>query len=273
MRSKQPRLANAWALCSAGFTLMIGRLARRPLLRLYIRVTRIDDPWKRGTDHLGWGTPLHVFGSRARDFNSYFEGESGVPAATLHNVRHWLAGCEHESDPLLSHTPDFRWRHPSTFEQLRRGDCADFALWGVAQARRTRLRRGSGHRPIRPHRPERQSPPCLDSLSSRGGVEYLYDPASREPVQALLPLDAVKSEYIPTFGVGPDRKPFDFDGYLYFMKYLLKNSPEEILRKHRRSALLAGLTLGILVGIIAGGPYIRALRHTDVPPLPVAVRR
>lgn len=51
------------------------------------------------------GVPRFSTSARARDFNSYFEGESAIPVATLEDVRHWLADCEYESDPHLSRTP------------------------------------------------------------------------------------------------------------------------------------------------------------------------
>jgi len=40
----------------------------------------------------------------------------------------WLSECTYARDPDLFHEADY-WQHPLTFEQLRRGDCEDFALW------------------------------------------------------------------------------------------------------------------------------------------------
>jgi hypothetical protein len=85
----------------------------------------IDDAWER----FDFDAPLHVFGNGSRhDFAWYFQGDSSVHVSSIDDVQDWLLGCEYVSDPELFNEPDF-WQHPRTFEQLRRGDCEDHALW------------------------------------------------------------------------------------------------------------------------------------------------
>ena len=61
-------------------------------------------------------------------FRWYFEGESTVRTATVDDVCEWLGACQYVSDDQLFNEADF-WQHPRTFEQVRKGDCEDHALW------------------------------------------------------------------------------------------------------------------------------------------------
>ena len=70
-----------------------------------------------------------AFGPGSRcDFSHYFEGESHVPVSSIDDIVKWLTSCEYVTDLALFHEQDV-WQHPAAFEQLRRGDCEDFALW------------------------------------------------------------------------------------------------------------------------------------------------
>jgi len=53
-------------------------------------------------------------------------GQSTVCVNDIAAICEWLADCEYVRDPV--HERDF-WQHPKTFEQLRKGDCEDHALW------------------------------------------------------------------------------------------------------------------------------------------------
>ena len=73
--------------------------------------------------------PASVFGPGSRQpFADYFAGESCVHVRSIDDIVAFLQTCEYVSDIELFHKPDF-WQHPRDFEKLRRGDCADFALW------------------------------------------------------------------------------------------------------------------------------------------------
>ena len=83
------------------------------------------DPWT-WTRH---PVPLWMFGPGCvKDFAWYLEGESRVAVADLDGLCRWLAGCAYVSDESLFRTDDY-WQHPATFEQIRKGDCDDHALW------------------------------------------------------------------------------------------------------------------------------------------------
>jgi hypothetical protein len=66
-------------------------------------------------------------GSR-RPFADYFAGDSAVRVQSIDDIVDWLQHCEYVTDIELFHERDV-WQHPTAFEQTRRGDCEDFALW------------------------------------------------------------------------------------------------------------------------------------------------
>ena len=98
----------------------------RPMRRLLFRHVPVGDPWEPVTSLLV--TP-QIFGPGSfRMFRWYFEGQSAVQARTVDDVCRWLSECQYLSDHELFNETDF-WQHPRTFENLRKGDCEDHALW------------------------------------------------------------------------------------------------------------------------------------------------
>jgi len=97
----------------------------RPFYRWGIARIEPTDPWAPSTSWI----PLAALGSGAtRRFDWYLEGETTVKPCTVDEICAWLFDCQYASDHDLFHERDF-WQHPKTFEQLRKGDCEDFAIW------------------------------------------------------------------------------------------------------------------------------------------------
>jgi hypothetical protein len=190
---------------------MIRRLldpVRRTFVRQLARWAAVEDPWERIDSRFS----LRVLGSGARhEFAWYFEGESAVPIGSLHDLRSWLRGCRYVSDPQLFHERDY-WQHPRTFEQLKRGDCEDFALWAwrklvelgydadLVFGRCAPLDpSGSGHAWV---------------IFRREGVTHVMEPADARHEDWVRPLDEVRNSYIPHFGVTGRRERYTFSGWL-----------------------------------------------------------
>jgi len=157
-----------------------------------------------------------MFGDGARNgFEWVFEGESNVAVSTLDDVIEWLGGCQYESDTSLFHESDY-WQHPRTFEQLRRGDCEDFALWAWRKMIEMRIDAilvvG------------RRVPPGAENsrhawiLFRDGDDEFLFEPIVRDRDVAVRRVSTVRTEYIPEFGVTHDKRRFFFAGYAYFLQ-------------------------------------------------------
>lgn len=96
----------------------------RPLARNLVVRLRVDDPWEPLSQvrfgALGPGS--------TRPFAWYHQGQSTVTVTSIADICEWLCTCRYASDRALFQEPDF-WQHPVTFEQLKRGDCEDHALW------------------------------------------------------------------------------------------------------------------------------------------------
>lgn len=182
-----------------------------PLARLLLRRLPKEDPWGR----FDYRVPPNAFGNGNRhDFAWYFEGESSVPVASLDEVQEWLLTCEYVHDTVLFNEPDF-WQHPRTFEQLRRGDCEDHALWAWrklvelghdADLVSGTVRRGS------------------EGSSERGGhvwvlfrqndEQFVFEAVAKAKDRMIRPLTAVRDHYRPEFGVDRHRQPYAFNGAL-----------------------------------------------------------
>lgn len=112
-------LAGFLTLC-IGLTLVVGCVV---FLFLDVRQPRRTTPAK------AIDLPAQTFGSGSRkDFGWYFEGQSQVTVSSIDEICAWLRECEYIHDQVLFMQQDF-WQHPITFEQIRRGDCEDHALW------------------------------------------------------------------------------------------------------------------------------------------------
>ena len=96
-----------------------------PVIKLAWYYLEDGNTWKSVDHHV----PLRIYGSGCqKDFEWYFEGKSQISASNIAELCEWLAGCEYVRDPDLFHLSDF-WQHPTTFEQIRKGDCDDHAIW------------------------------------------------------------------------------------------------------------------------------------------------
>jgi hypothetical protein len=185
---------------------------RRALHQLRLRLFTVRDPWQR----LPYEAPLGVYGDGARHgFDWVFEGESTIAVASVEDILDWLGTCQYETDASLFREADY-WQHPHTFEQLRRGDCEDFALW----AWRKLVELGIDADLVI----GRRVPPGSENsrhawiLFRRGEDEFLFEPIIRDRPTAVRLLTNVRTEYIPEFGVSPDRRRFLFAGYAYFLQ-------------------------------------------------------
>jgi hypothetical protein len=185
---------------------------RRALHRLRLRLSPVRDPWVR----LPLEAPLVAFGDGARHgFDWVFEGQMATAVSTFDEIVQWLAGCSYESDTSLFHESDY-WQHPHTFEQLRRGDCEDFALW----AWRKLVEIGIDADLVI----GRRVPPGAENsrhawiLFRKDGDEFLFEPVLCERGEAVRRVSLVRGQYIPEFGVTADRRRFIFAGHAYFLQ-------------------------------------------------------
>jgi len=181
-----------------------------PIVRLVAR-RRLDDPWAR----YDYRAPLSAYGGGNRhEFAWYLEGESAVSASSLAEVQGWLVECEYVHDQVLFNEQDF-WQHPRTFEQVRRGDCEDHALWAwrklIELGMDADLVAGSVLRGATDV-PDRGAGGHVWVNLRRDGETFVFETVAKTKEHMLRPLATVRDRYRPEFGVDREGRRFAFNG-------------------------------------------------------------
>jgi predicted transglutaminase-like cysteine proteinase len=138
-------------------------------------------------------------GSRSQ-FAHYFEGESCVRVESIDEIVAWLQDCEYVADIDQFHEPDV-WQHPAAFEQVRRGDCEDFALWAWRKLAEIGIdAEFYVGRVLLSDKPDvdRQHAWVVYRVD---GTDFLFEPAARTSHHVIRRLSDAKDEYVPHFAV------------------------------------------------------------------------
>ena len=186
--------------------------------KLASKYLRSKDTWASVEVHV----PLHLFGrGSVREFDWYFEGASTVPISNIPSLCDWLAECEYVGDDRLFRHEDF-WQHPCTFEQLRRGDCEDHALWAwrklIEMGKKAELICGaakvdgssilqSGHAWVVFH----------DATGS-----FLLEPTTKDAAVMVRSLEDAKASYVPLVSVDHTFNRRMYGGVLYRARELVR---------------------------------------------------
>ena len=196
------------------FVWKLVRPLRRPVLRALFRIAPPEaNHWEEIKLHI----PYYVFGRGSiRRFSWYFEGESHVPAGSVDAICEWLQACEYVRDPDLFHETDY-WQHPKTFEQLRRGDCEDHALWAWRKLVELKL---DAHLFVGNWRQHEATEPGghVWVVFTNGTGQYLMETVAKSAEGMVRPLGDVRDEYSPHFSVDPWYQTRGYVGYLHELK-------------------------------------------------------
>lgn len=185
------------------------------LRRLILPVTRLaayfsgsEPAWERVTIPV----PEAAFGPGSHQpFAEYFRGESRVRVRSLDDIVAWLQTCEYVTDFELFQERDF-WQHPAVFEERRRGDCEDFALWAWRKLAEVGIdAEFYVGRVICEERPDvnRQHAWVVYRID---GTAFLFEPAARTPSTMIRPLEDADAEYVPYFSVNHRFETSAFEG-------------------------------------------------------------
>lgn len=147
--------------------------------------------------------PFRYFGTGSvHEFTWYLEGPSSVSVSSVEDIQRWLLGCKYMRDQVQFGEADL-WLHPGQFEQLRKGDCEDHAIWAWRKLKDLGIpaRLFAGRRIV-----------TVD-----GGVgfhawivfeqetqSWLFETTAVLFRRMLRPLDDVRALYIPHFSVDHD---------------------------------------------------------------------
>ena len=179
-----------------------------PLMQFVLRLAGRESPWERVTMRV----PEGAFGPGSRQsFDKYFEGESSVRVGSIDDIVAWLRTCEYVSDLELFRERDF-WQHPAVFENRRRGDCEDFALWAWRKLAELGIdAEFCVGRVICDDQPDvdRQHAWVVYRVN---GTEFLFEPAAHTPSSMIRPLADAMGQYVPHFAVDHRFDTYAFAG-------------------------------------------------------------
>jgi hypothetical protein len=163
------------------------------VVRLAFRYLDSEDVWVDADAPV----PNEMFGAGCiHDFSWYFEGQSAVSVRSAGEIAEWLSQCTYASDESLFQLPDF-WQHPLTFEQLRRGDCDDHALWAWRKLTELGFRAELmiGH-----YTGETRANHAWVRYGSAGN-QCILEPSSKDVATTIRPFADARAEYVPLVSV------------------------------------------------------------------------
>lgn len=199
------------------------RTCLRPILMPFLnRATRDiqpEDVWSRKEKDI----PFFQFGPGSlHEWRWYFQGRSTVKIQTPSEIVRWLRGCSYVGDRLLFQEEDF-WQHPLTFEQLRKGDCEDHALWAWRKLSELGVpaefvigRCGS--------RDATDAQAHAWVQLELNGEPYLMETVAGTRQPMTFPLADVQKSYCPAYAVDSEFKTYEYGGLVEFLRLSLKQS-------------------------------------------------
>ena len=184
-----------------------------PLARLGWEYLESEDVWVRHPHRV----PLQLLGSGCvRELSWFLEGETSVPIRSVADVCRWLRRCQYVHDEALFNERDF-WQHPRTFEQIRRGDCEDHALWAWRKLRELGLpaefmvgRWGGGD--------AGEGGMHAWVVFRESDTDYLLESVAKTRADILRPLSSVRSRYAPHFSVDAELTIHMYGGFFQFLQ-------------------------------------------------------
>jgi predicted transglutaminase-like cysteine proteinase len=183
---------------------------RRAWLRLCLDYLANGDVWAKEPMAL----KSRRFGS-PYDFNHYLAGESAVRLKTVAEILAWLGTCEYASDDAFFQTRDF-WQHPLTFEQTRRSDCEDFALWAWRKFGEIGL---PARFFIGQYVPYAEPPTFHAWVTFEDRCdEWLLEGAARDPLTRAIRLRDVRDRYSPHYSIGHFGDGMVYGGLLQYLE-------------------------------------------------------
>lgn len=193
----------------------------KPFLRQATKNLTDAEVWSRTKENI----PYKAFGMGSRhEWSWYLEGRSTVEIKSAKEIVDWLRGCSYVGDSVLFNEKDF-WQHPVTFENLRKGDCEDHALWAWRKLKELGI-------------PAEFVCGRSGPASAKGNYAHAWihlelsgQPCLMETVadsqhQMTFPIDEVRRNYCPAFSVDTDLNTYRYGGFLEFVRLQMETAEE-----------------------------------------------
>ncbi len=165
--------------------------------------------------------PQHFGPGSTRAFSWYFAGQSQTGTLSINEICSWLQSCEYVRDQVLFMKRDF-WQHPLTFEQIKKGDCEDHALWAWRKLIELDLK---AELVVGDTETERHAWIVFEWAD---GKQYLFETTTKQG-QMIHALDNTKDIYKPEFGVDENFNTYCYRQNSFLFKQRFSNnqrSPE-----------------------------------------------
>lgn len=158
--------------------------------------------------------PLKFYGGGAHhNFDYYYTRSSRVDVSSIEEVMQWLLGCEYVTDFEQFNVRD-HWQHPSDFEDTRKGDCEDFALW--AWRKLVELGHDAEFMVGKWLHDGRAGTHAWVFLRHEGR-EYVFESTGRSPERILKEYSSARDSYVPFAAVDSQMRKKVYRGMLHWV--------------------------------------------------------
>ena len=190
----------------------------KPLLRHATKNLTDEDVWSKTKQVL----PKEAFGkANLHDWGWYLEGRSTVEVKSAKEIVDWLRGCKYVGDSLLFQEEDF-WQHPVTFENMRKGDCEDHALWAWRKLKELGIPAEFVCGRCGPASAKGNHAHAWVHLEL-SGQQCLMETVSDSLHQMTFPLDEVRKNYCPALSVDTNLNTYRYGGFKEFIRLQLES--------------------------------------------------
>ena len=139
-------------------------------------------------------------------FSYYFNRESQVSVHSLDDLEYWLRGCVYMRDHVQFGETDV-WIHPVDFEQIRKGDCEDHALWAWRKLIDLNYTAEFVVGYMRNHFGDDGYHAWV--TFEKNGRSYLMETTTKNG-QMIFPLESQSKKYRPLFSIDQQFKTYQF---------------------------------------------------------------
>ena len=193
------------------------KTALKPFLRYATKNLTDADVWSKAKEKI----PHESFGVGSRhEWGWYLEGRSTVEVKSAKEIVDWLRGCRYVGDRVLFNEKDF-WQHPVTFENLRKGDCEDHALWAWRKLKELGIPAEFVCGRSGPASAKGNHAHAWVHLEL-SGQQYLMETVANKQQPMTFPLDEVRKNYCPAFSVDTDLNIYRYGGFMEFVRLQLE---------------------------------------------------
>lgn len=138
--------------------------------------------------------PRYLYGGGFEpDFRWYLDGTSNVRVRSIDDICAWLRDCEYDYDRNWFQASGC-YHHPATFEHVRKGVCADHAVWAWRKLTDLGYPAEFVVGTMHPHAPDQRHAWVVFESEGR---HFNFESAEKGRDLMVQPLDSIREQYSP----------------------------------------------------------------------------